>query len=95
MRKIHSDKFRFKVALEACSEQCTTQELSTKHNGLSPSLIHKWKTHLKNNGEKLFSKLPLTQSNPNKHHQQEVQKLHEQIGKLVIEKEYLKKNLED
>ncbi len=89
MRKRYSESLKFKVALEACSDKITIRELSKKHN-VAPSLVQKWKTHLKVNGSQIFSQLPF--ASQSKHHEIELQKLYEQIGRLTVEKNYLQKN---
>ena len=90
MKKSYSDEFKFKVALEACSNKSTLAELSKKYNGLAPSLIQKWKAHLKAQGYQVFSKTPFKPIN--KIYEEKCNKLYQQIGRLTVEKEYLKKN---
>ena len=91
MRRNHSDEFKFKVALEACTNKSTTNELCQKHGGLAPSLIQKWKTHLKTHGAQVFAKVPFKAID--KQYEEKHAKLYEQIGRLSVEKEYIKKNL--
>ena len=91
MRKTHSDEFKFKVALEACANKLTSNEISKKHGGLAPSLIHKWKAHLKTHGAQVFAKVPFKPIDTQQ--EEKCAKLYEQIGRLSVEKEFLKKSL--
>jgi len=84
-RRNHSPEFKFRTALEAAKEQKTISQLSSEFN-LHPTQIGNWKKHLLEDGKILF------QSNG----KQELQtvkesELYEQIGRLKMELEWLKK----
>jgi len=84
-RRNHSPEFKFKVALEATKEQKTIGQLASEFN-LHPTQIGTWKKYLLENGKNVFQ--------PNgKHELQTVQEseLFEQIGRLKMELEWLKK----
>jgi transposase-like protein len=84
-RRNHSPGFKFSVALEATKEQKTISQLASEFN-LHPTQIGTWKKHLLEDGKILF------QSN-SKHELQTTQEseLYEQIGRLKMELEWLKK----
>lgn len=84
-RRNHSPEFKFKVALEAAKEQKTIGQLASEFN-LHPTQIGNWKKHFLENGKSVF------QSN-DKHDIQTMQEseLYEQIGRLKMELEWLKK----
>ncbi len=84
-RRRHSPEFKFKVALEAAKEQQTISQLSSELS-LHPTQISDWKKQLLENGKTVFQ--------PNgKHKLQVIQEaeLYEQIGRLKMELEWIKK----
>jgi transposase len=84
-RRRHSPEFKFRVALEAAKEQQTISQLSSEFS-LHPNQISDWKKQLLKNGRTVFQ--------PNgKHKLQVIQEseLYEQIGRLKMELEWLKK----
>jgi len=86
-RQKRSAKFKFKVALEAIQEQQTLNQIANKY-GLNPGQVSQWKRHLQSQGEEIFS-----QGGQPSHKQQEKKEaeLYEQIGRLKMELEWLKK----
>ena len=84
-RRNHSPEFKFRTALEAAKEQKTISQLASEFS-LHPNQISNWKKHLLENGKIVF------QSN-GKHELQTTQEseLYEQIGRLKMELEWLKK----
>lgn len=89
-RKTHSPQFKAKVALEALREQHTVNELARKFS-VHPSQIHDWKKHL-------LEGLPEVFQQPGSRHQDEeaqmVPELYQQIGRLQVELDWLKKKHE-
>lgn len=89
IRRVHPPAFKAKVALEAIKEQKTTAELSGIYQ-VHPTQITKWKHRALVGLESLFS---------DKKKQQEekqdelVRALYEQIGKLKVEGDWLKKKI--
>lgn len=89
MRRVHPPAFKAKVALEAIKEQKTIAELSSIY-GVHPTQIVKWKHRALVGLEQLFS---------DKGKRDEEQKdellraLYEQIGKLKVEGDWLKKKI--
>lgn len=89
-RKIHSGEFKAKVALSAVKELETVGQLASRH-GVHPSQIHQWKRQLVENAAGLFAEA----GRPRKSEDQEgsAAELFEQIGRLKMELEWLKKKV--
>lgn len=87
IRKNHNAQFKFKVALEAAKESQTINELAGQF-GVHPSQISRWKQQLITEGASVF-----TSNIAKKGRRQEVEQaeLFEQIGRLKMELEWLKK----
>ena len=85
--KRHSAQFKFKVALEAAKGTKTLSELASEY-GLHPSQISEWKTRLLREGASVFSTTTARQQKEQETVQAE---LYEQIGRLKMELEWLKK----
>lgn len=86
-RKQYSNDFKFKIALEAVKGVKTVSQLASEYN-VHPTQIGTWKKQLVQQGNTLFTR-------PNDQHQREQQDkeaaLYEQIGRLKMELEWLKK----
>jgi putative transposase len=86
-RRRFSADFKFRVALEAVKGQQTISELSSKHS-VHPNQISQWKRQLLESGAEVFSRNGTTEQ------QEAIQaELYEQIGRLKMELEWLKKKL--
>jgi putative transposase len=86
-RRRYSAEYKFKVALEAAKGLRTLNELAGEH-GVHPNQISQWKGQLLESGPTLFS----TQSARKQREQEALQaQLYEQIGRLKMELEWLKK----
>lgn len=86
-RKQHGAEFKFKVALEAAKEQKTLSQLGSEYE-LHPTQISEWKRQLLKSGGSVFGKETSKQGNE----QSKVEiELYEQIGRLKMELEWLKK----
>jgi transposase-like protein len=86
-RRRFSAEFKFKVALEAAKGTKTINELASEYE-VHPSQIGQWKQELLEDGASLFARPSAQQQR-----QQEVlqTELYEQIGRLKMELEWLKK----
>lgn len=84
-RKQHSPDFKAKVALEAHKGIETAQQLAARF-GIHPTQISHWKRHLLDGAAGLFEsgKAPRPEENNEA-------ELYEQIGRLKMENEWLKK----
>jgi transposase len=88
-RKQHTAAFKAQVAFAALRGDRTVNELAS-HYGVHPTLIHGWKKQLLDGAEQVFSNGSKTTTAD-----AEVQKteLFEQIGRLKMELEWLKKKV--
>lgn len=86
-RRRFSAEFKFRVALEAAKGHHTTSELASKHN-VHPTQIGQWKRQLLENGADVFTQNGTTVQAEQEAAQSE---LYEQIGRLKMEIEWLKK----
>jgi transposase-like protein len=88
LRTRHSAQHKFKLALEAAKEQKTINELASQHK-VHPNQISQWKSLLLEEGPGLFNGQALSRQ----HKTQQVREtqLYEQIGRLQMELEWLKK----
>ena len=88
-RKIHSGEFKAKVALAAAKEMETVSQLASRY-GIHPSQIHQWKRQLVSSADSLFGET----GRPRKSESEaRVPELYEQIGRLKMELEWLKKKV--
>jgi len=88
-RRKHSDEFKAKVALEAIKEVRTLSELSSLF-GIHPTVIAHWKRMLVQGAPAVFS----LGAGGNAKTEEEVTKpLYEQIGRLQMEVDWLKKKV--
>jgi transposase len=88
-RKVHSAAFKSQVALAAHKGDKTINELAG-HYGVHPTLIHGWKKHLLAGAEGLFAGPAHAQSASADAEARQAE-LFEQIGRLKMELEWLKK----
>ena len=86
-RRQYSNDFKFKIALEAVKGVKTVSQIAAEYN-LHPTQIGTWKKQLQQQGSTVFTR-------PNDRQQREQQdreaELYEQIGRLKMELEWLKK----
>ena len=87
-RKTHTPAFKAQVALAAVRGDRTVNELASQF-GVHPTLIHGWKKHLLAGAETVFAS-GTKDSAAVEDHQTE---LYEQIGRLKMELEWLKKKV--
>jgi len=85
IRKNHSAAFKYKVAIAALKEDKTMAALSQEF-GVHVSQIKKWKAVLKDAGPSLFAE---GTSRKQKEADQNIAVLHEKIGKLTVENDFL------
>lgn len=88
-RRQFSAKFKFQVALEALKEQKTISEIASQYE-VHPTQVKQWKKQLQEGGPEVFSE----GSQKAEQAQAEVEaNLYEQIGRLKMELEWLKKKV--
>src|SRR3954471_2408703 len=88
-RKVHTAAFKAQVALAAHKGDRTVNELAG-HYGVHPTLIHGWKKQLLGGAEGIFGTAAKAAAADAEARQAE---LFEQIGRLKMELEWLKKKL--
>ena len=90
-RTTHSPQFKAKVALEAAREQYTITKLARKYS-LHPNLIRSWKKQLVEQPPEIFQR---PGSSSRKETEAElIPQLYQQIGRLQVELEWIKKKHE-
>ena len=88
-RRRHSAQFKFQVAMDALKETKTIAQLSAQY-GVHPNQISHWKKQLIDEGSSVFSKANADQQRRQESIQAE---LYEQIGRLKMELEWLRKKV--
>ena len=86
-RKQYNQKFKFNVALEAIKEFQTLNEIAANYS-VHPSQVKNWKKQLLIEGPTVFSRNVARQLQDQEARETE---LYEQIGRLKMELEWLKK----
>ena len=87
-RQVRSANFKFKVALEAVKELKTVSQIASDYQ-ISPGQVSKWKKALQSQGATIFKSKP---DNSQQQAKKEAE-LYEQIGRLKMELEWLKKKV--
>lgn len=91
-RKVHTSAFKAKVALAAVREVETASQLASRH-GVHPTQIHQWKRQLLEGAEGVFSNGVSGKRNGSEE-EGTTAELYEQIGRLKMQLEWLKKKAE-
>jgi len=86
-RKRYTNEFRAKVALDALKSQKTVSELTSEY-GVHASQINDWKKRLLDALPGVFNG---KQQRQEESHEAEKDRLYQQIGKLQVEVDWLKK----
>ena len=88
-RRRHTAGYKFRIALEAVEGSKTINQLSSEHE-IHANLIRAWKRQLLEDGSRVFAS-----NGEHKQREQEAQEaeLYEQIGRLKMELEWLKKKV--
>jgi putative transposase len=88
-RKVHTAAFKAQVALSALKGDRTVNELAG-HYGVHPTLIHAWKKQLLTGAEEVFGG-PARAASAGADAEARQAELFEQIGRLKMELEWVKK----
>ena len=87
-RRKFTSEYKSKVAIEALKERYSLSELAVRFE-LHPNQISQWKQEFLEKSKDVFDK----KSPKSKEEQIDLDKLYAKIGKLEVERDYLKKNL--
>jgi len=89
MKKKVNATLKLKIAIEAFKGDMTIGELASRYE-VSPAQIHRWKRQLLEHGAELFE----SSHKPSRTvHENEIQKLHANIGRLTVENDFLSRAL--
>jgi transposase-like protein len=86
-RRQYPARFKFKVAMEAHKETKTISQIASEYE-VHPTLVGNWKRQLSEEGEEVFKKNGKREERERARQEAE---LYEQIGRLKMELEWLKK----
>ena len=87
----HSAQFKFRVALETIGELKTVSQIASEYD-VHPTLVRRWKKQLQEGGASIFSN-PINLKRQEKEQSSKESELYEQIGRLKMELEWLKKKV--
>jgi transposase len=87
IRRTHSAMFKTKVALESLKEDRTIAELASEYK-VHPNQISKWKKHFQEHMADIFTNGYNKDDNDTV-----ISNLYEEIGRLKVELDYLKKRV--
>ena len=87
-KKRYTAAFKSKVALEALKGQKTLSEIASEYE-IHPNQVSQWKRQLRDGIETVFT----DPSRSNRSDEKEKDKLYQEIGRLKVELDWLKKKL--
>jgi len=87
-RSNHSPAFKARVAVEALKGEKTVAELAALHDVHPPQIVS-WKNELLGRATEIFG----SGSNGDSQNQEKIRELHEKIGELTVEKDFLDRAL--
>lgn len=88
-RRKFSSEFKSQVAIEALKERYTLTELAQKFE-LHPNQISQWKQEFLERSKSIFD---TTEKRENNQSEIDIDKLYSKIGRLEMERDFLKKSL--
>ena len=91
-RKSYSPQFKFRVALEAAQNYKTVPQIASSHN-VHTNLVNRWRKQLQEKGPDIFltNSARSAAARKEREREQKEAELYEQIGRLRMELEWLKK----
>jgi putative transposase len=88
-RQKRNGSFKFKVALEAAKELKTVNQIASDYQ-VNPGQVSQWKKQLHSQGATIFQNQP---AGSQQQQEKKEAELYEQIGRLKMELEWLKKKV--
>ena len=92
-KKKWSPSAKFEIALLAIKGETTINEICKRYE-VAPSQVHEWKKQLLEQGAQLFSKGDKAAEAASADLERMQRQLYEKIGKLTVERDFLKKSWE-
>lgn len=89
-RKQYTPEEKARLVLEAIKGERTINEIASENN-IHPNMLSKWKREAETNMYQLFQDNSAKERKTRKAHEEEVQELYAQIGRLTTQNEWLKK----
>ncbi len=89
-RKQHTPDEKARLVLEALRGERTINEIASENN-IHPNMLSRWKVEAEKNLHTLFQDNAAKERRTKKAHEDELQELYAQIGKLTTQNEWLKK----
>ena len=89
-KKKWSPAQKFEIALLAIKAEMTLNDICKRYT-VAPSLVHKWKKQLLEQGAELFANNDKSAAEATDKLEREKGKLFEKIGQLTVERDFLKK----
>ena len=86
----HTPEEKAKLALEAIRGERTINEIASENN-IHPNMLSRWKRDAEANLYQLFQNNSAKERKARKAHDEEIQDLYAQIGRLTTQNEWLKK----
>ncbi len=90
-RRTFSPELKKRIAIEALRERQTVNEIANAHQ-IHPAQVRKWKKDLLDGAPVIFED-PRKREAGLKDQEEQVAQLHQKIGQLTIENDWLKKKL--
>lgn len=88
-----SSTAKFEIALLSLKGEMTLNEICKRYE-VAPSMVHGWKKQLLEQGAQLFDKGDKASAVDGANNERIQSKLYEKIGKLTVERDFLKKSWE-
>jgi len=88
-RRQHNAQYKFRIALEAAKGEKTVSQIASEHN-VHPTQVRAWKRQLLESGPAVFGN---GQARQEKELEAREAELYEQIGRLKMELDWIKKKL--
>ena len=90
-KKKWSSAAKFEIALLAIKGDTTINEICTRYQ-VAPSQVHAWKKQVLEQGAELFTKDDKARATQAAEREDTQRQLYEKIGKLTVERDFLKKS---